>query len=351
MTLKIYRPKLNEDMPDPQMFFDINGQEYDLYLDPVDNVDIVLLNHHTNLIEYPSKIKVFLDVWHNFENQLDILRHKHKNNNKDWYTITNAFNPNIEQNPHIIYNNFLFNRTKAYYTQFPFKHNTKKWYYTSNFGYVIPDGMLAENKNRIYLAPNKNHRGRVIKFRPQLAKLLENVYYELGYIGNITDNPDLVLHPHDKFYHYNNINAIENIKMHVPGMAGYSPPHNEYYKNTFISIYAETIEWGNSIAVTEKTYDPLIKGHFVLPFSNKGFIKYLKTLGFQFPNFIDYRYDEIENDQLRFNCYVDEIHRLLLIDLNTWRQYWIDNSNILRHNQLIFYENPYDRIDLNKLLQ
>jgi hypothetical protein len=353
MSISIYRPKLNEDLPDPQMFFDLNGQEYELYLNPIDtDIDIVLLNHHTDMIEYPSKIKLFLEIWHNFENQINIIKHKHKNNNNDWYTVTNSFNPDTEQQSNIIYNNFLFNRTKAYYSQFPFKHNTQRWYYENehNFGYVIPDRITAENKNKIYIAPNKNHTGREIKFRPQIAKLLENVYYELGYIGNITDNPNLVLHPHSKFHIKSSIQVIENMKIHVPGMAGYSPPHNAYYENTFISIYAETIEWGHTIAVTEKTYDPLIKGHFILPFSNKGFVKYLKTLGFQFPNFIDYSYDEIVEDQLRFNCYVNEIHRLMLIDLDSWKQHWNDNVKLLRYNQLIFAQTPYDQIDFKKLL-
>jgi len=350
MTIRIYQPKLDEDLPDPRMFFDINNQEYEIYSDPIDNPQIILLNHHLPLVDHPSKIKLFLEIWHNFENQADIIKFKHEKNNNDCYTITNIVSPEIESNPNIIFNDFLFNRTKAYYLQFPFRNNTKKWYYEGNFGYVIPDSHTAENKNKIYLAPNKNHSGRKIKFRPYLAKYLENVHYELGYIGNITDNPDLVLYPHSKYYNHDSIDVIENIKLHVPGLSGYAPPHNAYYKNTFISIYAETIEYGHTIAVTEKTYDPLIKGHFILPFSTSGFIKYLSGLGFRFPDFINYRYDQIIDDQQRFNYYQKEIQRLLSYDLNSWKTFWDDNLELIRHNQLIFYEKPYDRVDFNKLL-
>ena len=59
MTIRIYRPKLDEDLPDPRMFFDINNQEYEIYTDPIDNPQIILLNHHLPLIESTSKIKLF----------------------------------------------------------------------------------------------------------------------------------------------------------------------------------------------------------------------------------------------------------------------------------------------------
>ena len=70
----------------------------------------------------------------------------------------------------------------------------------------------------------------------------DNINVDFGFdifieANNITldglNNTVTLDNANDKFYHYNSIEAIENIKMHVPGMAGYSPPHNEYYKNTF----------------------------------------------------------------------------------------------------------------------
>jgi hypothetical protein len=130
----------------------------------------------------------------------------------------------------------------------------------------------------------------------------------------------------------------------------YDPPHNEYYRNTFISIYGETIEFGNTIVVTEKTYDPLIKGHFVLPFSTNGFIRHLENLGFQLPNFIDYSYDTICDDDARYQAYTLEIDRLMNMDLEMWRQLYKDNYSIIHHNQLIFHEKPYDRINFYNYL-
>jgi hypothetical protein len=349
MPIRIYDPKLNGDLPDSQMFFDINGQDYDMFHSPVDNVDILLTNHNLQ-VDYPSKIKVSLEIWHNYENQFDKLLSKLENTNNNSYIITNVHKPNESYNSNIIFIDFLFNRTKAYYLQFPFKLNTTKWYFSNQLGYIVPDNFLAENKRKIYIAPNKNHLSRTIKFRPQIAQLLNSNYKNLGYVGNITDDPSLVLHPHDNWPFHSSIESVENIRVQPLGIAGYSPPHNEYYKNTFISIYAETIEWGKTIAVTEKTYDPLIKGHFILPFSSCGFITYLESLGFVLPKFIDYSYDTVSDDDIRFQKYQDEIHRLLSISLDDWRMHWTENLRILRHNQLIFHEKPYDRIDFNKLI-
>ena len=128
------------------------------------------------------------------------------------------------------------------------------------------------------------------------------------------------------------------------------PPHNEYYKNTFVSIYGETIEQGNSIAVTEKTYDPLIKGHFILPFSTSGFIKFLKIKGFRFPNFIDYTYDNIVDNDARYLAYEKEIDRLLNMSLNEWKYHWNNNLNLIEYNQQLFRQTAYDRVILDHLM-
>ena len=126
------------------------------------------------------------------------------------------------------------------------------------------------------------------------------------------------------------------------------PAHNEYYAQSFISIYGETIEYGSTIAVTEKTYDPLIKGHFILPFSTVGFVDYLKGIGFRFPEFIDYHYDTVADDDTRFGHYTQEVCRLLTLDLDTWRQHWNDNIDIIEHNKKLFHLRPYDQIDFSK---
>jgi hypothetical protein len=185
-------------------------------------------------------------------------------------------------------------------------------------------------------------------YRTRLVKLLEN-YKQSGYLGN-GDHHETALYAHSDFPNYN-LEQLEKEKtIPVKRSWGYRPPHNEYYKNTFISIYGETIEFGSTTAVTEKTWDPLIKGHFILPFSNAGFIEYLCSIGIQFPDFIDYRYDTIDNDEKRFLVYSDEVKRLLAVDLDTWRAHWDNNLHILHANKRYFYDRDYHRIDLEQFL-
>jgi hypothetical protein len=218
---------------------------------------------------------------------------------------------------------------------------------------VIPEIVGADYKTKIYVAPNKtylNDPWRVAKFRPQLVQLLLDRFGDLGYIGENDLVKNLFLIPHVQMPDCQDLSQVVLSARNQKYQFGYCPPHNEYYKNTFISIFGETIEHGPSMAVTEKTYDPLIKGHFILPFSCAGFVSYLNTLGFQFPTFINYDYDSISNDKKRFASYTDEVTRLLSLQLDTWREHWNNNLDIIQHNQSIFFDRDYDRVDFSKIL-
>ena len=94
----------------------------------------------------------------------------------------------------------------------------------------------------------------------------------------------------------------------------------------------------------------MIKGHFILPFSNQNFLKRLTSFGFKLPNFINYEYDSITDNDKRFSAYIEEARRLLSLNVNTWKQHWNENLDLLLHNKRIFHSRPYDRIDLNKLI-
>ena len=126
---------------------------------------------------------------------------------------------------------------------------------------------------------------------------------------------------------------------------GYNPIHNDYYDDTFISVYGETMERGEVVVITEKTYDPLIKGHFILPFSTVGFLSALRSLGFQLPEFIDYSYDLIDDDAERFACYADEVKRVIRIPMHRWCALWREHLDMLRSNQRLFYIRDYDRLE------
>jgi hypothetical protein len=208
----------------------------------------------------------------------------------------------------------------------------------------------ADSKKKIFVSPGKTYSNQR-KYRSLLVSKIRN-YNNLGYVGNWDDNPDLCLYSQAEFPEaHTNIHALENETRPMWDTWGYSPPHVEYYKNTFISIYGETIEYGNTVMITEKTWDPLIKGHFVLPFSCCNFIQRLRDVGIQLPEFIDYSYDREPDADRRWQLYSAEVDRLLAMDLDTWRQHWNDNLDLLLANQQYFHTRDYDRVDLAKLLE
>lgn len=118
-------------------------------------------------------------------------------------------------------------------------------------------------------------------------------------------------------------------------------PHHSYYEESFCSIYAETIINGISPVISEKTWYPLSYGHFIVPFACYNSIEFLKNVyGFRFPSFIDYSYDSIEDHDNRANAYIAEINRLAEFSLDEWKQFTIDNVEILMHNIKLFYNIP-----------
>ena len=71
--------------------------------------------------------------------------------------------------------------------------------------------------------------------------------------------------------------------------------------------------------------------------------------GILFPRFIDYTYDKIEDNELRWETYTKEIDRLLNLKINKWQQYYLDNLDLLYHNQKWLADKPYERIDFKEL--
>jgi hypothetical protein len=59
-------------------------------------------------------------------------------------------------------------------------------------------------------------------------------------------------------------------------------------------------------------------------------------------------YETVADDDTRFGHYTQEVCRLLTLDLDTWRQHWNDNIDIIEHNKKLFHLRPYDQIDFSK---
>ena len=119
---------------------------------------------------------------------------------------------------------------------------------------------------------------------------------------------------------------------------------NHYYNSSYISIYIETITTGvYTKTITEKTWDPLIKGHFILPYGYSGLVKDIQSYGFIIPEWIDYSYDQELDDHRRWEKYEQSVKRILKKFPEVDELYQKDKT-ILEHNRNLFFTRPYDTL-------
>lgn len=290
----------------------------------------------------------------------------------------------------LLYTDFLWNRQLTFYVTQPAcifdadEHVSRNHWYP----YITPDGLNKKiyqlsnldvvfdpdrwkheifnprNVPRLYLSANKardisklmqHHSGYLstvdngecgYAIRDWLrSELIEKLHPYPGFLGNPTSGNILIGQaPDERSLH----DQISNI-----GPLGWMPMHNSYYDNSAISIYVETITLTGSPAmpgsechgvrsVTEKTWEPLIKGHLILPFAYSGFINDLRVLyGVQFPDEIDYSYDNLSNDLDRWAAYILTVRELL----NRGPEYLFNikrnNLDKIIHNRELFFNTGY----------
>ena len=73
--------------------------------------------------------------------------------------------------------------------------------------------------------------------------------------------------------------------------------------------------------------------------SNPGTIARLKEMGFRFPEFIDYSFDAIVEPEQRFDAVIKEYTTLMMSNMH---RLYIDNQDIITHNQRCVQTIPYD---------
>jgi hypothetical protein len=138
--------------------------------------------------------------------------------------------------------------------------------------------------------------------------------------------------------------ALSAILANTQGVGGvWEPMANCYYDVTAASIYVETIVSGHQMhTITEKTWDPLIKRHFILPFGYPGMIRDLEQdYGVLLPDFIDYSYDTIPDVEERFTAYLHSVDRFLALTMEELQTLVFDHSELLDHNRSIFFNCGY----------
>ena len=100
------------------------------------------------------------------------------------------------------------------------------------------------------------------------------------------------------------------------------------------------------VVITEKTYDPLIKGHFILPFGTYDLVSKIIEIGFKLPAFINYDYDQINDSNLRFQAYSKEVRRIMRFSKQRWYLLWRENLDLIKYNQRLFYILDYQILKL-----
>lgn len=345
-----------------RLFFELNGDTVEFKTHgPVDMVWWPCTGvDYKDVLEYSAKLKLCLDIAHASENKIKGCL------NTDWinqpfcndYILVECEDPGA-QHPKIISSKFIFNRSKAYYDQRQFTNGIQPWYLIDSADFLLPKLDIHKTATKIFLSPNKVYRDGQ-HFREQLGNALQH-YQELGWQGTLkkvysntrSQNwQGRLLAPNRFMPDSTNPCDLAEIEQHLTlNELGYSPVHNAYYMDSYISIYAETMEHGTTVLTTEKTFDPLIKGHFILPFGTAGLIANIQELGFELPGFIDYSYDQEATDSLRFQLYQQEIKRLLGKSLDEWQQHWVDNFEIIKHNRSVFENTPYYRIEFEQLME
>lgn len=304
--------------PDIPYHLALLGQQFEL-VEQGDFHFVPLVNHYgtqpDDFIEQQEKIAskskfvVLYDLLNIGDHELEIYKdqvNKFNHRNKIYLTVNQS--PNIQVNCRVVRWDFMWNRFIAYYHERYFVEGLH--HYTPN-AYIIP---------RISLRPFRSKEFISLYRRRDILRdaLFDVVSHFNGYVSNGPLGITLENNP-------------------VPG---FKPIDNDFYDDSYFSIYVESnYDRTNLIHLTEKTYDPLIKGHMILPITNPGAIAYLKTKGFELPNEINYSYDNILNQQTRFDAVIKEFKLLL----DCARSVYMENADKIKHNQNVFREKNYDR--------
>lgn len=377
MSLKIFRTEKISDYlgcyNNLSLPFDIESECWEYTYDP-NEANIFVISLELNKKDIDSQINFLLsigydpckhflisisDLFHigeGMEHRLKIINFYYEKINNKKICILHH-NSAITEGENLIYYDIMFNRQKVYMTDASKLKSVQSYNWTSyakidNYKlndikpYKIPDTIY--NTTLKYLAPMriyydniKDLRGhKIYQPRVRYRLILYNFLLgrggnQMGYLSNIeegleleTETPELRLQ-----------------SLTCNGGGTWLPIANKYYESSYWSTYVETLTLGNTCrSVTEKTFDPLIKGHFILPFGYQGLVSDIRNYGFILPNWIDYSFDNIIDNEIRFLKYLESLHNLLKLSSDELDLLYKKDIEILHHNKKLFFERPYDSL-------
>lgn len=269
--------------------------------------------------------------------------------------LTVDLNSCYEKNDHRhIYTNFSFNLVKALFTEYDnydFKPGRLWTGHTSKSSFVLGDISYFKPTKR-FLIPN------IIRSTGTLSELIARSFTdadrtEFKEVARRAIS-DKIIKDEDCFYsdHTRDIfldpeeSSEYFLARYNPTGSNLIPIKNSYYTESIVSVYSETIGTGKYgvNTITEKTYIPLVKGHFIMPFSYKGIIKDIENFGFKLPKWIDYSYDMIDNDIERLEAFIASVSKLRQMSLEDLTTLANNDIDIVKYNRSLFYTKSYDSL-------
>lgn len=247
-------------------------------------------------------------------------------------------NYKLKDDPRFVYFDCMWERQKLYFTDY------NKIDYPRNCCWTINSSPEIYQLNPIdkqpikkFLSPQRTYPGigRKEKIRGIIQKFLES-YVDQGYISYVGSGGSVI---------ETNNPQITGNELSPTGGTWY-PAADRYYNTSYFSVYAETlVHNNNAMCITEKTFDPLIKGNFILPFGYCGVVNHITDYyGFKLPTWIDYSYDSIEDDYVRLGKYLGTLEHLLNYSNDDLHNFYLKDKHILEYNRNIFYTRPYHRL-------
>lgn len=238
----------------------------------------------------------------------------------------------------------MLNRQKLFCTEYHTNLENYTWLWMG--GCRNPELMYKLSKiNKILLKDNKHFLAPIrITGNTDFNISFEHAKYIIGnFLKTNLSSKTYISDPQNNIYFKPNGWGDQE----TPKNGGnWFPIGDEYYNSSYISVVPEVLNSSNTqFGPCEKSFDPLIKGNFLLPFAGPNFINYCKTVyGFEFPNWINYSYDSIQDFSQRLNKYIESIKEIAELELKELHDLYVRDYEILLHNRNIFYTRPYDRL-------
>lgn len=252
---------------------------------------------------------------------------------------------------HTIFYDHYFNRQKAYFVDYDkYDLSARLWSFNATKAMYELNDIQDKKLIKKFLIPNKTYENSFFTDSGVMAEDSTERSRFRKYLKSTILESDCYFSAPDNWIYLNSqemSDAILNDYHYYYGGMGFHPLSNLYYETSGVSVYVESCVQtsANIKMITEKSFNPLIKGQFILPFCYQHYVKDLIDLyGFKFPDWIDYSYDDIADDNQRFLMFMRSFSKIRFKSLQELQDLSNNDIEILKYNRNIFFERNYDSL-------